>query len=102
MILREGTYAINLAQFVVLTEDQTYYLPLDRSELDTFQKMSAIIAERGGYRPIIVRGADDVVGVVTVQDGPSLPSGEIIAPTVGEDARSPRPTTTTSRTPTNS
>ena len=86
MILREGTYAINLAQFVVLTEDQTYYLPLDRSELDTFQKMSAIIAERGGFRPIIVRGADDVVGVVTVQDGPSLPSGEIIAPTVGEDS----------------
>jgi uncharacterized membrane protein YqiK len=84
-ILREGTYAINLAQFVVLTEDTMYYLPLDRSELDTFQKMSAIIAERGGFRPIIIRGADDVVGVVTVHDGPSLSQGEIIAPTVGED-----------------
>ena len=84
-ILREGTYAVNLAQFVVLTEDQMYYLPLDRSELDTFQKMSAIIAERGGYRPIVIRGADDVVGIVTVHDGPSLPQGEIIAPTVGQD-----------------
>lgn len=84
-ILREGTYAINLAQFVVLTEDQMYYLPLDRSELETFQKMSAVIAERGGYRPIVIRGTDDVVGVVTVHDGPSLPVGEIIAPTVGED-----------------
>jgi len=39
-------YAINLAQFVVLTEDQLYYLPLDRSELDTFTKMAAVIAER--------------------------------------------------------
>jgi len=84
-ILREGTYAINLVQFVVLTEDQMYYLPLDRSELDTFQKMSAIIGERGGFRPVIIRGADDVLGVVTVHDGPSLSQGEIIAPTVGED-----------------
>jgi uncharacterized membrane protein YqiK len=85
MILREGTYAINLAQFVVLTEDQIFYLPLDRSELETFQKMSAIIAERGGYRPIVLKGTDDVVGIITVHDGPSLGSGEIIAPTVGED-----------------
>ena len=81
-ILREGMYAINLAQFVVLTEDQVYYLPLDKSEIETFQKMSAIIAERGGWRPVIIRGADDSVGIVTVHDGPS---GEIIAPTVGED-----------------
>ncbi|MFN8012666.1 MAG: SPFH domain-containing protein [Holophagaceae bacterium] len=88
-ILREGTYAINLAQFIVITEDQLYYLPLDRSELETFQKMSAIIAERGGYRPIIIKGTDDVVGIVTVHDGPSLPTGEIIAPTVGEDPHSP-------------
>ena len=88
-ILREGTYAINLVQFVVITEDQLYYLPMDRSELDTFQKMSAIIAERGGYRPIIIKGTDDVVGIVTVHDGPSLPSGEIIASTVGEDPLQP-------------
>jgi uncharacterized membrane protein YqiK len=85
MILREGTYAINLAQFVVLTEDQLYYLPLDRSEFETFQKMSAIIAERGGYRPIIIKGTDDVIGIITVHDGPSLAAGEIIAPAVGND-----------------
>ena len=86
-VLREGMYAINLAQFVVLTEDQLYYLPLDRSELETFQKMSAIISERAGWRPVIIRGADDAVGIVTVHDGPSLASGEIIAPTVGEDPK---------------
>ncbi len=86
-VLREGMYAINLAQFVVLTEDQLYYLPLDRSELETFQKMSAIISERAGWRPVIIRGADDAVGIVTVHDGPSLASGEIIALTVGEDTK---------------
>ena len=31
-ILREGTYAINLAQFVVITEEQVYYLPLSRAK----------------------------------------------------------------------
>ena len=31
-ILREGTYAINLAQFVVITEEKIYYLPLSRDE----------------------------------------------------------------------
>ncbi len=84
-ILREGTYAINLVQFIVLTEDQLYYLPMDRSEFETFQKMSAIIAERGGYRPIIIKGTDDVIGIITVHDGPSLGAGEIIAPNVGNE-----------------
>ena len=31
-ILREGTYAINLAQFVVITEERVYYLPLSRDD----------------------------------------------------------------------
>ncbi|HEV8268640.1 MAG TPA: flotillin family protein, partial [Thermoanaerobaculia bacterium] len=85
LILREGTYAVNLAQFVVLTESTVYYLPLDRGDDDLFRKMSALIAERQGYQPIVIRGADDLTGIVTVHDGPSLPEGEIIAPTVGDD-----------------
>ena len=32
MILREGTYAINLAQFVVITEERVYYLSLGRDD----------------------------------------------------------------------
>jgi len=88
-ILREGIYAINLAQFVVLTEDRLFYLPMDASELETFQKMSAIITERGGWRPVIIKGTDDAVGIVTIHDGPSLASGEIIAPSVGEDSQHP-------------
>jgi uncharacterized membrane protein YqiK len=85
MILREGTYAINLALFVVLTRDHVYYLPLDRSEVEVFKKMGQIIAERDGYRPVIIRGAEDRIGIVTVHDGPAVPSGEIIAPLVGND-----------------
>lgn len=89
MILREGTYAINLAQFVVLSPDQLYFLPLDKADTETFGRMSVLIAERDGYRPVIIRGADDAIGIVTVQDGPSLNTGEIIAPSVGEDPSSP-------------
>jgi uncharacterized membrane protein YqiK len=84
-ILREGTYAINLAQFVVITEDTTYYLPLERSEDAVFKRMAELIRERGGFQPVVIKGADDLVGIATVHDGPSLPQGEIIAPTVGDE-----------------
>lgn len=84
-ILREGTYAINLAQFVVITEDGVFYLPLNRDEEAVFRRMSSVIAERGGFQPIVIKGTDDLVGIVTVHDGPSLPQGEIIAPTVGDE-----------------
>jgi uncharacterized membrane protein YqiK len=87
MILREGTYAINLAQFVVITEDHMFYLPLDKSEEVTFQKMLSIIQDRKGFQPVIIKGNDDAVGIVTVHDGHSLSDGEIIAPIVGGDPK---------------
>ena len=62
-----------------------YYLPLDRSEEAVFAKMAQLIGERDGFQPVVIRGADDRIGVVTVHDGPAVPSGEIIAPLVGDD-----------------
>jgi len=88
-ILREGTYAINLAQFVVITEDGVRYLPLNSDELETFRRMADVINEREGFQPLVIKDADDLVGIVTVHDGPSLPQGEIIAPTVGDDPHRP-------------
>jgi len=85
-ILREGTYAINLAQFVVITAERIYFLPLEKSDAQIFQRMTQIIQERSGFDPVVIKGADDYVGIVTVHDGPSLPPGQIIAPTVGDDA----------------
>jgi uncharacterized membrane protein YqiK len=84
-ILREGTYALNTAQFVVVANDRVYFLPLEASELETFKRMAGVVAERGGFEPIVIRGSDDVIGIVTVHDGPSLPEGQIIAPTVGDE-----------------
>ena len=88
-ILREGTYAINLAQFVVITFDHVHFMPLDRDDRALFNGMAKLIAERGGFEPLVLRGTDDLCGVVTVHDGPSLPDGEIIAPIVGNDTLQP-------------
>jgi uncharacterized membrane protein YqiK len=84
-ILREGTYAINLVQFIVITEERVYGLSLSREETVTVQKMAEVITERHGFRPIVIKDTDDTVGIITVHDGPSLIQGEIIAPIVGQD-----------------
>lgn len=84
-ILREGTYAINLAQFVVITEERVYSLPLSREDELVIQSMATVISTRKGFTPVVIKDSDDLIGIVTVHDGPSLPSGEIIAPVVGTD-----------------
>ncbi len=89
-MVREGTYAFNLAQFMIITEDKLYYLPMGtRAEEMTIMKMAEMLKERGGFKPIIIKGADDKVGIVTVHDGPSLNREDIIAPTVGDSAAEP-------------
>jgi uncharacterized membrane protein YqiK len=85
-ILREGTYAINLAQFVVITAGHVYALELEQHEQALLQQMARLIGERDGFTPIVIAGSSDAIGVVTVHDGPSLAAGEIIAPTVGDVA----------------
>jgi uncharacterized membrane protein YqiK len=89
-ILREGTYAIHLSQFVVIAEERVYALSLDKTEEELFRRMAKMIAEREGFTPVVIKGHEDMLGIVTVHDGPSLPVGQIIAPTVGENAKDDR------------
>lgn len=102
-VLREGVYAINIAQFVVLTRANTYAVALAKSDTDTIEAMRAQIEARGGFHPVVIgeqsaptlrvtdpgakeaRAINDVIGIVTVHDGPGLPAGELIAPAVGSD-----------------
>ena len=86
-ILREGTYAINLVQFIVLTDERIYSLPLSREDMQVLQGMAQVITERGGFFPVIIKDTDDKIGIATVHDGPSLGQGEIIAPVVGDDSK---------------
>ncbi len=84
-ILREGTYAFNLVQFIVITEERIYTLALSKEESDTIRGMAEMIGQRGGFRPVVIKDTDDTIGVVTIHDGPSLGQGEIIAPVVGDN-----------------
>ena len=84
-ILREGTYALNLAQFVIIAHDRIYGIKLDASDTALFEEMSTIIRQRDGFAAVVIKDAEDSIGVVTVHDGPSLPADQIIAPTVGAD-----------------
>ena len=96
MILREGVYAINPAAFVVMTENRAYSLKqlLDAQEAASVKTWHEQLTENEGFHPVVIGGSsdsgetevhDDLIGVVTVHDGPSLPPGEIIAPAVGTE-----------------
>ncbi|MBN2541045.1 MAG: flotillin family protein [Bacilli bacterium] len=88
-IIREGTYAFNLAEFVIITKSKIFGLSLERGERQTIEQMSSKIHDRNGFDPIIIKGVDDLVGIVTVHDGPSLPQEHIVAMTVGDDRNEP-------------
>ncbi|HEX7640256.1 MAG TPA: SPFH domain-containing protein, partial [Burkholderiaceae bacterium] len=88
-ILREGTHIINPAMFVVMTEETTYALTMDANERDYFQKMRELLDQRRGFSPVVIKGAEDshasdLLAIVTVQDGPALTRGELLAPDVGD------------------
>jgi uncharacterized membrane protein YqiK len=97
-ILREGVYALNLAQFIVVTEETVYRLDVGgQRELRTVVGWQAEMNQIAGFNPVVIGGpvecrdplqpekvlVVDSIGIVTVQDGPSLDPGEIIAPAVG-------------------
>jgi len=103
-ILREGVYAINLALFVVITEDGVYGLrQMQSDEFRTATNWRNELLAIDGFDPVVIGDAVeaidplhqdqaiyvDSIGIVTVHDGASLSPGEIIAPTVGSDPREP-------------
>ncbi len=84
-ILREGTYAINTTQFAIITDERVYGHALSAQDRVVLESMQLTISERWGFTPFVLSTEHDLVGIVTVHDGPSLPPGEIIAPEVGID-----------------
>ncbi len=87
-ILREGVYAVNVSQFVVLTKDAIHAGPVTRAEVVELRKWQDDLREVNGFDPIVVSSTreQDPIGVVTVQDGPELAAGELIAPEVAGHA----------------
>jgi uncharacterized membrane protein YqiK len=58
---------------------------LERADQQVFDQMSSLIASRSGFDAVVIKDAQDQIGVVTVHDGPALGAEEIIAPEVGTD-----------------
>ncbi len=86
-ILREGTYAINLAQFLVITATDTKAINISKQDYAELLSMKKTLEERAAFTPVIIMGnrvgeSDDMC-IVTVHDGPPLENGEIIADDVG-------------------
>jgi uncharacterized membrane protein YqiK len=124
-ILREGTYAFNLINFVVMTQSRLYYMRIENDDREIIDGMAQALLAIDAFKPIVVgtsssvtdqiartaahvakealgqnessefadqlttEQSGDVVGIVTVHDGPALPQGEIIAPLVGTDPKKP-------------
>jgi uncharacterized membrane protein YqiK len=88
-VLREGTHIINPALFVVMTEEATYSLSLDDQEKSYYGQMRSVLDERAAFTPVVIKempGAhdSDQLAIITVQDGPGLAKGELLAPDVGD------------------
>lgn len=80
LILREGTYVINLAQFIVITESEVYYMSLGLpEEKRQISEMKRLIESRKGFQPQVISDFADEIGIVTTHDGPSIKEDELIA-----------------------
>lgn len=88
-IIREGTYAINLAQFIVITISDIKAINISRQDRNELLTMQQTLSQRDGFTPVIIMGnrVDDVdqICIVTIHDGLPLEEGEIIASDVGPE-----------------
>lgn len=87
--LREGTYAINVAQFIVITQnDIKAIFNGSKQEHLELESMQQTLIQRNAFAPVVIMGkgneTSDLMGIVTVHDSLPLQQGEIIAPSVGE------------------
>jgi len=88
-IVREGTYAINLAQFIVITISDIKAINISRQDRNELLTMQQTLEQRDGFTPVIIMGNKvedlDQMCIVTVHDGLPLEQGEIIASDVGPE-----------------
>ncbi|WP_026885959.1 SPFH domain-containing protein [Clostridium beijerinckii] len=97
-ILREGTYAFNLAQFIIITKDKVHSIFTSKDESEQIETMRSDLLRVNGFLPVVISSSKnleqdefgnniktkDTIGIVTVNEGPTPDNGAIIAPIVGE------------------
>lgn len=94
-ILREGTYAFNLAQFMIITRDKVHSVFTSKDEIAQVEAMRAGLERDAGFEPIHIgvygnnNSSIDNIGIVTINEGPTPDKFAIIAPIVAEDVNDP-------------
>lgn len=97
-LLREGTYAFNLAQFIIITKDKVHSIFTSKAESEQIETMRSDLLRVSGFLPVVISSSKnleqdefgntiktkDTIGIVTVNEGPTPDNGAIIAPIVGE------------------
>ncbi len=97
-ILREGTYAFNLAQFIIITKDKVNSIFTSTAESAQIETMRSDLLRVSGFNPVIISSSKtieqdesgntlrskDTIGIVTINEGPTPDNGAIIAPIVGD------------------
>ena len=97
-ILREGTYAFNLAQFIIITKDKVHSIFTSKDESAQIETMRSDLAKVAGFNPVVIASSKavdqdeagnalrskDTIGIVTINEGPTPDNGAIIAPIVGD------------------
>lgn len=97
-ILREGTYAFNLAQFIIITKDKVHSIFTSKDESEQIETMRSDLLRVNGFLPVVISSSKnleqdeygnniktkDTIGIVTVNEGPTPDNGAIIAPIVGD------------------
>ncbi|BCZ45979.1 hypothetical protein psyc5s11_20460 [Clostridium gelidum] len=97
-ILREGTYAFNLAQFIIITKDKVHSIFTSKDESAQIETMRSDLLMVSGFNPVIIASTKtieqdesgntirnkDTIGIVTINEGPTPDNGAIIAPIVGD------------------
>lgn len=97
-VLREGTYAFNLAQFIIITKDKVHSIFTSKDESAQIETMRIDLLKVSGFLPVVISSSKnleqdefgntiktkDTIGIVTVNEGPTPDNGAIIAPLVGD------------------
>jgi uncharacterized membrane protein YqiK len=97
-ILREGTYAFNLAQFIIITKDKVHSIFTSKDESAQIETMRSDLLRVNGFTPVVISSSKtleedelgnalktkDTIGIVTVNEGPTPDNGAIIAPIAGD------------------
>ncbi|MGV8980840.1 SPFH domain-containing protein [Clostridium sp.] len=74
-ILREGTYAFNLAQFIIITKDRVHSIFTSKDETAQIETMRSDLARVAGFSPVLISSSKTTDQYTQQNDGTETESG---------------------------